>query len=118
MDRREQLLGAGALEEEARGAGAERAEDVVVLFEGRQDQDPHSRSRSRQLTGGGDPVQVGHADVHQDHVRGQPARLLDGLPPGRRLADDLDVGVGGEEFHQPGAHQAVVVGDQHARHGR
>ena len=45
---------------------------------------------------------------------GALARSLNRFPPGRRLADDLDVGVGGEEFDEPGAHQVVVVGDQHA----
>jgi hypothetical protein len=38
------------------------------------------------------------------------------LASGRCLPDDLDVRVGGEELGQAGAHQVVVVGDQHAGH--
>jgi hypothetical protein len=45
-----------------------------------------------------------------------PTRQLDGLPPVRCLADDLDLGVASQELDQPGAHQAVVVRDQYARH--
>jgi hypothetical protein len=40
------------------------------------------------------------------------------LAAGRRLADDLDLGVGGQQLHQPGAQQLVVVGQQHPDHGR
>jgi hypothetical protein len=118
MHRRQQLLGPGTLEQEPRGACAQCAEDVVVLLESRQDQHPGCGSYPCQHIGGADPVQVGHANIHQHHIRGQPARLFDGLAPGSRLANDLDVGVGGEQFDQPGAHQAVVVGDQDPRHRR
>ena len=30
-----------------------------------------------------------------------------------RLADDLEVGLGGEDHPEPGAHQLLVVGQQH-----
>jgi hypothetical protein len=60
------------------------------------------------------PVEVGHANIHQYDIGRQPACLLDGLPPGRGLADDLDLGVGGEELDEAGAHQIVIVGDQDA----
>jgi hypothetical protein len=44
--------------------------------------------------------------------------LLDGLASGGCLADDQDLGVGAQELDEPGAHQGVVVGDQHPRHAR
>jgi ATP-dependent Clp protease ATP-binding subunit ClpC len=64
------------------GAGPEGAEDVVVLLEGGEDEDPHVRGGARQLTGGGDPVEVGHSNVHQYDIGSQPAGLLVGSPPG------------------------------------
>ena len=64
------------------------------------------------------PVDAGHADVHQHHVGPQ----LDGegrRPPRRaRLADDLDVVLGVEQGLEAGAHEHLVVGDHHADHGR
>jgi hypothetical protein len=118
MHRRDQLLWSGALEQETRGAGPEGTEDIVVLLEGRQDQDSRCGGRPRQLAGGADPVQVGHAHVHQHDIRRELARLLDGLPSRRCLADDLDLGVDGEQLDEPGAHQVVVVGDQHPHQPR
>src|SRR3712207_9058467 len=38
-----------------------------------------------------DPVELGHADVHEHDVGAQAARRVDGLQPVRRLADDLEV---------------------------
>ena len=42
--------GARALEQEARGAGAQRAEDVVVLLERREDHDAHVRVLRRRTS--------------------------------------------------------------------
>ncbi len=64
------------------------------------------------LAGGGDPVEPGHLDVHEDEVgaqlAGEPYRLL----AVRRLADDLDVGGGAQDEHQPGAYGGLVLGDE------
>ena len=69
--------------------------------------------------GGGDPgggldaVDVGHADVHQDDVRPQLAGRGQGGGTVARLADNLELGLGAEEEPQPGAHQLLVVDQQH-----
>jgi hypothetical protein len=61
-----------------------------------------------------DPVQAGHAQVHEDDV----GRQLHG--EGRRLvavgggADDLHPGQQAEQHHQAFAHHPLVVGDQDA----
>src|SRR5438552_1481553 len=41
-----------------------------------------------------------------------------GLPAVTALGDDVDVGLGGEESRETGAHDRLVVGDQHSDHGR
>ena len=110
----EQLLGRVVLEHEAAGAGAERLVDVLVEVEGRQDQDP------RGVIGGNDPprrlepVELGHADVHQ-HDRGPEAGgLLDRFQSVARLGDDLDVLLAGEQHAEAGADHRLVVDDEHA----
>jgi len=53
---------------------------------------------------------------------GQPlmvhARRIDRFASGRSLTDDLDRAVAREQFDEPGAHQVVVIGDQHPRQVR
>jgi hypothetical protein len=88
------------------------------LFEGGEDQDSCPRGGPGEGVGCGDAVEVGHADVHQDDVGRQPADSLDGFASGCRLTDDVDVGVGAQQFDEPGAHEVVVVRDQDARHVR
>jgi hypothetical protein len=39
VDGGDEVLGLGALEQETGGAGVQRTEDVIVVLEGRQDQD-------------------------------------------------------------------------------
>ena len=112
VDRRDQLLRPRALQQEARGAGAERAEDVVVLLEGGEDHDLHLGEGGRELAGGGDAVEVGHAHVHQHHVGPQQPGPVGGLAAVVRLADELDRVVAREHAAQAGAHEVVVVDDQ------
>ena len=57
------------------------------------------------------PSSTRHPDVHQRHVGPQPGDHLDGLLAVGRLADDLEVGLGGEQRAEPGAHHALVVDD-------
>ena len=62
------------------------------------------------------PVEPGHADVHQHDVGlqllGEPDRAMAVL----RLGGDLDVVLGLEDHAQAAADQALVVGDQHPDH--
>ena len=76
-----------------------------------------------QQAGGGDAVELRHADVHEHDVGavavdgGEHAAAVVGL------ADDLDALGAGEHHPQPGAHERVVVDEQdadgvaHAVHG-
>src|ERR671918_427581 len=76
------------------------------------------RGRLRELAGGPDTVEVGHANIHQDDIRRELVRLADGFSPSRSLADNLYLGVRCEEFDESSAHQIVVVSDHDARHSR
>ena len=79
------------------------------------------RIRTRAAAVGGEdppgrlePVELGHADVHQDDGRVEAGRLVDRLEPVRRLGDDLDVLLPGEQQAKAGAHHRLVVGDEDA----
>ena len=65
-----------------------------------------------------EPVELGHADVHQDDVRTEAVGLLYRLEPVARLGHDVDVLLAGEQHAKAGANHRLVVGDEHTdRHG-
>jgi len=107
----DQLVRAGSLEQEPGGAGAQAGEDVVVIFEGGQDQHLGSGHRGGQPLGGGDAVQARHAHVHQHDIRAEAAGGVDRLEAVGGLADDGDAGVAGQQLSQAGPHEPVIVGD-------
>jgi hypothetical protein len=114
VDGRDQLLGAGALEQEAGGPRAEGPEDVVVLLEGREDDDPGLGRRLEHGPGRLDPIDARHPDIHQHDVRTQPPGRGGRLGAVAGLARHLDGRVAGEHGAQPGPHEVVVVDDQHS----
>ena len=61
-----------------------------------------------------EPVELGHADVHQDDGRVEARRLVDRLEPVARLGHDLDVLLAGEQHAEAGADHRLVVGDEDA----
>jgi hypothetical protein len=63
------LLGRSVLEHEAARAGAKGVVDVRVETERRQDQHPRAGLRAHDAPGRLDPVEHGHPNVHQHHVR-------------------------------------------------
>ena len=72
-------------------------------------------SDAEDLARGGDPVHTGDADVHQDHVHGVGAHVLDrGLPRGDG-DDSCDARVSFERQRDRRAQQLLVVHDQHAQ---
>src|SRR5918912_56345 len=72
------------------------------------------RAAGRSLARGCPPVDVRHADVHQDHVWLELARQLDGLPAGGSLADHLQVRFWTEHGTQAQPSKLVIVGDDYA----
>jgi hypothetical protein len=72
-------------------------------------------ARSR---GGLEPVQVGHADVHEHEVGPQVTGAVERDAPVGGLADHREVGLGFEDHAQTAADQRFVVGDQDPDHCR
>lgn len=63
--------------------------------------------------GGLDAVQFGHPDVHEHDVGIEVRHQRDGLRAVARLADDVDVVRVVQDHPQSGAHEGLVVGDDH-----
>ena len=116
-DGADDLVLVGPLEQVAAGPGAHRGEDGVVVLEHREDDDGRRRRRPRRDAAGRlDAVEVGHPQVHEDHVGAQRCGQLHGARPGLGLADHLDVVDVGEHQLEPAAERRVVVGDEDADH--
>ena len=115
-DRLAEQLGPGVLEQEPRRAGLQRAVDVLVQVEGGDDDDGDRvlDVRPGQLPGRLHAVEDRHPDVHQADVGTQLASQPNRLLPVARLPHDLDAVQRAEDQPKPGAHQVLVVGDQHA----
>ena len=112
-DRGDQLLGRVVLEHEAACSGFHRLVDVLVEVEGGEDQDPGAAIGREDPPSRLEPVELGHANVHQDDRRVEASRLLDRLQPVRRLGHDLDVLLAGEQHPKAGADHRLVVGHEH-----
>ena len=111
-----QLRRLDVLEQEARGARAQRREDPLVVAEARQHDHPCARSRGPQRAQRAEPVGAGHDEVEQHDVGPELARRRDRGRPVRGFPDDLDVVLELEVGPQPLAHDGVIVGDQHPDH--
>ena len=108
------LLRRRVFEHEAARAGAQRVVDVVVEPECRQDQDAGRGLVTGDAAGRLDPVEHGHANVHQHDVGPEPACLGDGVFAVDGLADDGRVRLVLEDLAQADADERLVVGDQYA----
>jgi hypothetical protein len=111
----DELLGRHVLEQEPARTGPDGGVDVLVAVEGREHQHA-GRVRVRgveELPGRFDPIEAGHADVHQHHVRAEPPTLGDRVRPVVGLADHLEVVLGIEDQSEPRTHQGLVVDDDH-----
>src|SRR5476649_1432351 len=114
VHRVQELLGWGVLEQEAAGARPQGLEHVLVTLE--RGEDHHT---TVQLAVFGNPprglesVTVGHLDVHQHDVGPQAPGAGRGLLAVRRLAENLDLGIGLEDHPEAGANHRLVIGQQH-----
>jgi hypothetical protein len=104
------------LEQKCARAGAQRLVDVFVSVKGGED------DHAWRLVDGGDaacaldPVDARHAHVHQHDVGLELGRALGRLGAVAGLADHLEVRLAGQDHAKPGAHQALIVGEQDADH--
>ena len=111
----DELLGRDVLEEKPARADPERVVDVLVHVERRQHHDLQPRTvLGQELAGRLDPVDVGHADVHEDDVRSQAPRLRDRLPAVRGFADNFHVLFGIEDHAETRTDEGLIVDDEDA----
>ena len=116
-DGREQELGVGVLEQEPARSAANGPGRGLVEIEGGQDDDPGPGTSARlgcrhDALGRLDAVHHGHPDVHQDHVGPSGCRELDRRAAVTRLADDLEVGLGGDQHPDSRPEQRLVVDER------
>ena len=100
MNGAHQFLGAGVFEQIAQRARFDGRKDLVVGGKAGQHQDARSRLLGRDLPRGFNAVQLGHDQVHQDHVGAQGLSLSDGLCSIAGLANDLHVTLCGEQARE------------------
>ena len=93
-------------------APAQGGEHVVVEMERGQHDDVGRSGQLVEVSGGGDPVHVGHPDVHQHDVGLQRGGCGEGVSSVGGFADDVDGGVGAQDHPQSGAHEGVVVDEE------
>src|SRR6266536_4118601 len=114
----DQVGGIGVLEDEPAGSGLQRGEDVLVGLEGGH----HHHPRTGQGGVGHDrpqrlhPVQAGHPDVEQRHVRTAAADHLQSGAAVGRLADQCQVRLPLDEYPQTHAKERLVVGQDNPDH--
>ena len=102
------------LEQVVEGLDVERLERVALV---RGDEDDGRPGLDRQ---GGRDVEaagLGHLDVEEHHLGPHPVDRRDRLRALGALADELHVGVLGQEAAEPGARQRLVVHDEGANPG-
>ena len=114
------LLGWQVLEEESAGTGLERVVYVFVKVERGEDHHANAgggrvgQDQARRL----DAVEVGHADVHQDDIGGEPFRPDDRLGAIGRLAHHLHTRLPFQDQPESAPDQLLVIGDQDAHRHR
>ena len=108
------------LEQEAGGARAQGAEDVLVELEGRQHDHPGlGQAGSAMIRAvASSPSSARHPDVHQHHVGPRLERAAStASAPSAASPTTVDGGLGVEQRAEAGAHQRLVVDEQDADHG-
>ena len=100
------------------GPGLEhRRHDLAIVGAGQCD-DSDVREGAPDRTRRLDAVEHGHADVHEDDVRGEREREIDRFPAVGGLADDRDAGLLGEGGPNHEAERIRIVTDEQADHAK
>src|SRR5262245_57190682 len=109
-----ELLWRGVLQQVPLRPGGQRARDVGVAFEGRQDDDACIRELPTDGDQGLDARQLRQLQIHQCDIGPMGSKLLNRLEPGRRLRDHLHVRLTVDNGDDAIAHQRVVVDGEDA----
>ena len=113
-DRGGQLVAGERLDQELTRTGEHGPAEVVRLALHGHHDDRGGRDLRGEALRGRDAVHVRHVDVHEDDVRQQLGRHLEGFAPGRRRPDDLDVRLEAEQLREVIAGLRDVVDDEDA----
>src|SRR5215467_1434193 len=113
-DGRCQLFGRGVLEQEAACPRPQGLVDELVGVVGGQHHDPAPPGERvcGEAPGRLEPVELGHSDVHENHVRVKLPDRRHRLQAVPRLAHNLQVGLRFDDHLEAGPDQALVVADQ------
>ena len=104
----------GGLEHVARGSGAQRLEEELLVLVHREHEDPQPGLADGELARRLQAGHAGHRDVEDHEVHVVRERPLDRLRPVVDLGDDAEVGLAVEQLAQPVAHDRMIVGEEHA----
>jgi hypothetical protein len=75
-----------------------------------QDEDANGRELPADAGRGIHAGRPRHADVHDDHIRGEGAGEANGFPPVRCFPDHFKVWLSGEEGAEAGPEHGMVIG--------
>jgi hypothetical protein len=84
-----------------------------VLLVRRPDHDPRGEPQGLELCGRRNPVEHRHRQVHDNHVRPERSRHLDGSTAVGDNTRHLQIRLGGDDGRELGTEQRVVVGDKY-----
>jgi len=114
-ERLDEALGIGRLGHERVGTGEGGEDREQVVGEGRVEHAPWARAETVESQAQAQPVLARHVKVDQREIRGPaPGEGQRGLCVGRG-ADDVEVGLRGDECDQPRA-DGVIVDDEQRGH--
>ena len=106
----------GLLQHDAGATELHGLHEFVLVFRGGQDD--HARALVGLLQGlqSGKAVQIGHAEIEQQHVGIQLLDSVQHFAAVRSFAHDLEILLQAEEFLQAVTHDGMVVGDEDSNH--
>ena len=110
-------VGSGLLQHDAAAAQLHGLHELVLVLGSRQDDDAGALVGLLQRLQGRQAVQVGHAEIEQQHVGIQLLDLLQHLAAVAGLAHHLEVVFQLEELLQPVANNRMVVGQDDPHRG-
>jgi len=87
----DEFVGGNVFEQIANSAGPQAIEDQLVVIESGDDDDPCGRVGGQQAARGGNAIERGHAQVHQDDVRLESVGRGQRLQAIAGLADNLQI---------------------------
>ena len=105
------LVFIGVLEQVAACAGTHRGQQQLVVLEHREHDDADRRVGGGDAAGRLDPVELGHAQVHDDEIGGELIGELDDFVSVGGDGDDVDAVELADQMGEAVAEDGMVVGD-------